>query len=318
MKKLVSFAIPCYNSAQTILPVINEIEEEMSKTEQFDYEIVTAVDGSPDNVYDVLTAIANYNDKVKVVNLAKNFGQANARMATLRYTKGDYIVCMDDDGQCPVNHILEMLQPLEEGYDIAIADYPKKKQSAFKNIGSNFNKLTARVLLDVPKEFRFSNFFVMKRFLTNQVLEYTNPYPYMEGLISQSTRNIAYVPMEERERISGDTGYTLKKLVGLWLNGLTAFSVKPLRISSVVGMICAILGFIFGIVTVIRKLVIPDISVGWSSTVSIMLFMGGLLMLMLGMVGEYIGRIYISINNAPQYVVRQTLNVEDSTKSKLS
>ena len=287
----------------------------MSETEVFDYEIVTAVDGSPDNVYDVLSAIANYNDKVKVVNLAKNFGQANARMATIKFAQGDYIVCMDDDGQCPVNYIFDLLQPLEEGYDIAIADYPRKKQSVLKNFGSDINKFTSRILLDVPKDFRFSNFFAMKKFLANQILKYDNPYPYMEGLVSQSTRNISYVPMEERERISGNTGYTLKKLVGLWLNGLTAFSVKPLRISSVVGMICAFIGFIFGIVTVIRKLVIPDISVGWSSIVSIMLFMGGLLMLMLGMVGEYIGRIYISMNNAPQYVVRQTINIKDETKS---
>lgn len=315
MKKLVSFAIPCYNSSQTILQVINEIEARMSETEVFDYEIVTAVDGSPDNVYDVLSAIANYNDKVKVVNLAKNFGQANARMATIKFAQGDYIVCMDDDGQCPVNYIFDLLQPLEEGYDIAIADYPRKKQSVLKNFGSDINKFTSRILLDVPKDFRFSNFFAMKKFLANQILKYDNPYPYMEGLVSQSTRNISYVPMEERERISGNTGYTLKKLVGLWLNGLTAFSVKPLRISSVVGMICAFIGFIFGIVTVIRKLVIPDISVGWSSIVSIMLFMGGLLMLMLGMVGEYIGRIYISMNNAPQYVVRQTINIKDETKS---
>ena len=115
--------------------------------------------------------------------------------------------------------------------------------------------------------------------------------------------------MAERDRLEGEGNYTLRKSLSLWVNGLTAFSVKPLRVSSLIGVICAIIGFIFGIITIIRKIVYTNISVGWSSTVSIMLFIGGLIMLMLGMIGEYIGRIYISINNSPQYVIRETINI---------
>ena len=156
----------------------------------------------------------------------------------------------------------------------------------------------------------------MKRYLCDQINNYNNPYPYIDGLVSQATNSIAYVPMEERNRISGKTGYNLKKLISLWLNGFTAFSIIPLRVSSFVGILCAFIGFLFGVITVIRKLIVPDIQVGWTSTISILLFVGGLIMLMLGIIGEYIGRIYISINNAPQYVVKQTINLEDTDDAK--
>ncbi len=311
MKTLISFAIPCYRSENTIESVIDEIKKTLKKAgEKYDYEIVTVVDGSPDNVFLVLKRIAENDKKIKVVNLAKNFGQANAKIAALRYCTGDYIVILDDDGQCPVDKTIELVTPLENGYDISMADYPKKKQSWFKNFGSKFNTYTSRILLDVSKDFRSSNFYAMKKFIRDQIVLYKNPYPYMDGLISQATKSIAYVPMEERDRMSGTTGYTFKKLLGLWLNGFTAFSIVPLRISSLAGVICAIAGFIYGIITIIRKLIIVDISVGWSSTISIMLFLGGLILLMLGMIGEYIGRIYICINDAPQYVEREKINLD--------
>lgn len=312
MKQKISFAIPCYRSEKTIKSVIDEIEETLNKVkEEYDYEIVTVIDGSPDNVFDVLRDIASVDEKVIVVNLAKNYGQSNAKISALRHSTGDYVILLDDDGQCPVDKTLDLIEPLKHGYDVAFADYPVKKQSWFKNFGSKVNTYTSRMVLDVPKGFHSSNFYAMKKFVRDQIVLYNNPYPYMDGLISQITKTIAYVPMEERERISGTTGYTFKKLLGLWLNGFTAFSVVPLRISSMIGVVCAIAGFIFGIITIIRKLVIVDISVGWSSTISIMLFIGGLIMLMLGMIGEYIGRIYISINDAPQYVERETINVKN-------
>ncbi len=311
MKKI-SFGIPCYNSANTVSYVIDEIRDVMKTAEdRYDYEIITVVDGSPDNVFEVLKNIAENDKKIKVINFAKNFGQANARMGTLKYATGDYVVCLDDDGQCPVDQVLRLIEPLEQGYDVVIADYPQKKQSWFKNFGSKFNTATSRIVLDVPKDFRSSNFYSMKKFVRDQIVLYSNPYPFMDGLISQATKNIAYAQMEERERISGSTGYTFKKLLSLWMNGFTAFSVIPLRVSSLIGILTAIMGFILGIYTLIRKLIIVDVPMGWSSTIAVILFVGGLLMLMLGMIGEYIGRIYISINNAPQFVERETINVKE-------
>lgn len=312
MKKKISFGIPCYRSEETIPYVIDEIHSTMATVQdRYDYEIITVVDGSPDNVFEVLKGIAKTDKKVKVINFAKNYGQPNARMGTLKYATGDYVVCMDDDGQCPVDQIMKLIEPLENGYDITIADYPQKKQSWFKNFGSNFNTLTSRIVLDVPEDFRSSNFYAMKKFIRDQIVLYKNPYPFMDGLISQATKSIAYAEMEERERMSGTTGYTLKKLVGMWLNGFTAFSVVPLRAASFMGFLCAIAGFILGIYTLVRKFFVSDVPMGWSSTIAVILFVGGLIMLMLGMIGEYIGRIYISINNAPQFVERETINVKE-------
>ena len=305
-----SFVIPCYRSEKTVTLVIEEIIKTVSEKNEYDYEIIAVNDCSPDNVYNVLKEYAKKNKKLKVIDLAKNVGKHSALMAAFAEVQGDYVICADDDGQCPIDHLWDLLEPLDNGYDMAIARYPKKKQSGFKNFGSKMNSAMTKIMLDKPKDFVFSNFVARKRFVCDKIIEYRNPYPYLEGLSLNVTRNIALVPMEERERISGTSGYNLKKSLSLWLNGLTAFSVKPLRVSSLVGVICAIIGFIFGIITIIRKIVYTNISVGWSSTVSIMLFIGGLLMLMLGMIGEYIGRIYISINNSPQYVVRETINID--------
>ncbi len=312
MKEKISFCIPCYRSSKTIIPVIEEIDYVMKDhTFDYDYEIIAVVDGSPDNVFDVLKKYVVDKTYVKVINFSKNFSQANARMATLSYSTGDYLVCLDDDGQCPMLEVWDLLSPLFNGKDVSIASYPQKKQSRFKNFGSYINKKMVHILMDVPKDFVMTNFFAMKRFVAMQILEYHNPYPYLTGLIAQTTRNIEYVTMEERERYSGGTSYTFSKLLAQWLNGFTAFSIKPLRISSLVGVICAVIGFIYGIYTIIQKIFVPNISAGWSSTVAIMLFIGGLIMLMLGMIGEYLGRIYISINNSPQYVIRETINVKE-------
>lgn len=307
----ISFVIPCYGSENTIEAVIDEIIDIVSQKSEYDYEIIAVNDCSPDNVLDKLYYLSKNNKKVKVINFAKNMNRPGAVMAGLNYAKGDYVVVMDDDGQCPMNNFWQLLQPLLDGHDVSIASYPERKQSIFKDFGTLVNKKMTQFILDRPKDMQFTNFMVMKSYIVKEITNYKNPYPYYTGLLLRTTSDIINVQMDERERFSGSTTFTFGKMLGMWLNGLTAFSIKPLRLSSLVGVICAIIGFIFGIVTIIRKLVVQNISVGWSSTVSIMLFIGGLIMLMLGMIGEYIGRIYISINNSPQYVVKETINIDE-------
>lgn len=307
----ISFVIPCYGSENTIEAVIDEIIDIVSQKSEYDYEIIAVNDCSPDNVLNKLYYLSKNNKKVKVINFAKNMNRPGAVMAGLDYAKGDYVVVMDDDGQCPMNNFWQLLQPLLDGHDVSIASYPERKQSIFKDFGTLVNKKMTQFILDRPKNMQFTNFMVMKSYIVKEITNYKNPYPYYTGLLLRTTSDIINVQMDERERFSGSTTFTFGKMLGMWLNGLTAFSIKPLRLSSLVGVICAIIGFIFGIVTIIRKLVVPNISVGWSSTVSIMLFIGGLIMLMLGMIGEYIGRIYISINNSPQYVVKETINIDE-------
>ncbi|MCR5814716.1 MAG: glycosyltransferase [Desulfovibrio sp.] len=306
----ISFCIPCYRSEKTISAVIAEIEQLMANEQRYSFEIVCVVDGSPDNVLGVLTELCRTKDFLKVVNFTKNFGQASARMASLRFASGDFLVCLDDDGQCPLDHVFDLLQPLEKQADVAIAQYPQKKQSAFKNFGSKVNEKMIHFLLDVDKNFQMSNFYAMKSFIAQQILTYHNPYPYITGLLVQSTRNFAYVPMEERCRLSGTSGYTLSKLINLWLNGATNFSVRPLRMADLLGVFCAVFGFGLGMTSIFQKLFSDNIQVGYTSIFSAIFFVGGIIMLLLGIIGEYVGRIFVSMNNSPQYVIKSVFNID--------
>lgn len=309
MNKRLSFIIPCYYSEHTIADVISEITRVMQIHQKVEYEIITVNDASPDKVLHVLMDIAQNDHRVKVIDLAKNMGKHAALMAGYSYASGDVIISLDDDGQCPLDHLWNLLEPLGKGYDISLAKYPAKRQSIFKNFGSRVNALMTCLLLDKPKQLQLSNFSAMKQFICQEILHYHNPYPYIDGLMLRCTGKIANVQMEERARVSGETGYTLSKSFSLWLNGFTAFSVKPLRIATLVGLIVAIIGFMLSVFIIVRKLIEPGVLAGYSSIMSLILIIGGIVMLMLGMLGEYIGRIYISINNAPQYVIRQTVNL---------
>lgn len=308
---LLSFVIPCYGSEKTIEYVVNGIVDKVAERADYDYEIITVNDSSPDNVISVLKKLASNNKKIKVIDLAKNFGKHSALMAGFSVVKGNIIVSLDDDGQCPIDQLWAMIDPiLNESYDITLAAYHKKMQSGFKNFGSSVNSLMSRVLLEKPKDLQFANYYAIKRFIIDEIIRYKNPYPYMEGLLLRSSRRIKNVFMDENKRVDDGKGYfNLKKSLSLWINGFTAFSVKPLRIASLIGTLSAFSGFIYGLVIIIRKLFFHNITMlGYSSILAVILFIGGVLMLLLGLIGEYIGRIYISINNSPQYVVREYIN----------
>lgn len=313
--KLLSFVIPCYGSENTIEFVINEIIEIVSKRNDFDYEIICVNDASPDNVLSLLKRLSENNPKIMVADLARNFGKHSAVMAGFSMASGDYIVSLDDDGQCPMDRLWDLIDPLvEDNADMTMAEYPQKKQSVFKNFGSHINSLMSRTLINKPKNLQFSNFFVMKSYIIKEILKYENPYPYLEGLILRTTNRIVSVKMEERERVAGKGNFTFFKSLNLWINGFTAFSVKPLRLATFFGVIFAIIGFVFELVIVINRLINPNVPMGYSSMLAVMLFIGGIIMLMLGLIGEYIGRIYISINNSPQYVIRNTYQFDNDKK----
>lgn len=311
MEKL-SFVIPCYNSSLTVPDVIEEIGRIVSERPGIEYEIVPVVDGSPDDVFSVLEGIAATDPHVKVVELAKNFGQANALMAGYNYASGDVVVTLDDDGQCPLDHLWDLIRPVVDGEaDMSVARYPEKKQSFVKNAGSALNGLMGRVIMGFPQDFEMSNFYAFNMLVLNQIIKYKNPFPYLSGLAFSATRRIVNVPMEERERAAGSTNYTMRKLINLWMSGFTSFSVTPLRIADVLGLACASIGFLYGSYVVLRKLLFNDIVAGYASLLAGVLFVGGVIMILLGLIGEYVGRIFICINQSPQFVVRTTVNFGD-------
>ncbi len=287
----ISFVIPCYRSAKTIGGVVAEIQDTMASM--------------PEYVYEVIRALCRQNGNITGISLAKNFGQHAALMAGLRRSDGDIVVCLDDDGQTPADEVGKLLAGIENGSDVVYASYENKKHSAFRNFGTWMNDIMTRVMLGKPKNLHLTSYFAARRFVVDSMLKYENSYPYIIGLVLRATRNIANVPVRHRSRESGTSGYTIKKLLGLWFNGFTAFSIFPLRVATVTGVIFSGAGFIYGIYTIVKKFVNPDVPLGFSSLMAAVVFIGGMLMIMLGLIGEYIGRIYISINNSPQYVIRE-------------
>lgn len=300
-----SFVIPCYRSEQTLADVVAEIESTMTQRPELDYEIILTEDGSPDRVWEVIRRLAETDGRVKAIRLVRNFGQHAALLAGLSAVSGDAAFLLDDDGQAPVDELFKMVDELNKGYDVVYGCYPEVKQSAFRRFGTWLNKVMAEILLDWPKDVQGTSFIICRRLVVDEILRYDKPFPYVDGLIIRTTRSIGHVTVHQRDRAAGSSGYTLGKLIRLWINGFTAFSVKPLRIASVCGAIFAVLGFLWMLVLVIQRLVSSDVLEGWTTIVAVLLIVGGMLMLMLGLIGEYIGRIYICLNNSPQYVVRE-------------
>ena len=302
---MISFVIPCYKSALTIGQVVAEIKETIVNEE---FEIVLVNDASPDNTFDVIRELCNNNNNVIGINLNRNFGQHAALMAGFHQVKGDIIVCLDDDGQTPANEVDKLIDAIHQGHDAVYAKYAQKRHSGFRNFGSHLNELMARFLLEKPKKLYLSSYFAVRRFVVDEMIKYENPYPYVIGLLLRTTKDIVNVDVCHREREIGQSGYTFNKLIALWLNGFTAFSVKPLRVATSAGFLAALVGFVYGIVTIIRKLLGLNYVLGFSGLMSALLFLGGLNLIMLGLIGEYIGRIYISLNKSPQFIVREIVN----------
>ena len=301
----ISVVIPCYGSQDTIEEVVKEVTETVEKRE-IDYEIILVNDCSPDNVWEKIKGLSNQNKNIKGICLAKNFGQHSALMAGYRATTGDVVVSMDDDGQTPADELYKLIDKLEEGYDVVYATYDNKQHSGFRNFGSKVNDYMCEKLLEKPKGLMVTSYFAARRFVIDEICRYRNPYTYVIGLVFRTTKNIGMFPVTHRARTQGSSGYTISKLFSLWMNGFTAFSIKPLRMATMSGVVFAIIGFIYVLFILFNKLMNPSVPIGWSSTIAAIMIVGGIILCMLGMIGEYLGRVYISINDSPQYVIKET------------
>ena len=306
-REKISFVIPCYNSTHTIAAVVKEIQQVMEeKMNQYDYEIILVNDGSPDGTtYNAILDLVEKEKYIKGINLSRNFGQPSAVMAALNRVTGDYVVCGDDDGQTPFLELPKLFEKIQEGYDLVEAKYAvREKRSLFRKFGTLVNESMATWLITKPKGLELTTYWVIRRFVADEMIAYPNPYPYLGGLMLRTTQNACNVEVTHRERLSGSSGYSLKKMIELWLNGFTSFSVKPLRVMSWIGILVAVTGFLYGFVIIVEKMLGYNIQAGYSSLMAVMLFMFGVLFFFMGLLGEYVGRIYISLNRAPQFVVK--------------
>ena len=300
-----SFVIPCYRSENTIETVVQEICDTVATRSGADYEIVLVNDCSPDGVWQVIKRLAANDNHIKGICLAKNFGQHCALMAGYGQATGDYVISLDDDGQTPASESFKLVDKLEEGFDVVYGYYEHSAQHLFRRFGTWVNKKMAEAIIGQPKTLRTTSFFIMRKFIVEEIVRYPHPFAYISGLVFRATKNLGNVEVQHRRRIEGESGYTIAGLIGLWINGFTAFSVKPLRAATFIGLLCALVGFVAGLYVVYQKFINPEIPVGYTSMLATLLFVGGMIMFLLGLIGEYVGRIYISINQSPQYVVRE-------------
>jgi glycosyltransferase involved in cell wall biosynthesis len=300
----VSVVIPSLNGSATIRELVKELEKLLSPL--YKLEIVLVNDGSTDNTLDVcMETQKQSNCSVRVVDLSKNFGEHNAVMAGLHFATGEYAVIMDDDFQNPPSEVPKLIGEMQKGHDVVYTRYKKKKHAAWRNLGSWFNGSVARVMLGKPKGLYLSSFKAINAFVIKEILKYEGPYPYIDGLILRTTRRIGVINVEHEDRREGRSTYTPIKLIKLWLNMFTNFSIVPLRIATILGVICSFFGIVFGIVVVIERLQNPDLPIGWASLSFLIVMFSGVQLIVIGMIGEYVGRTFMFKNSSPQFIVRK-------------
>lgn len=304
----ISVCIPCYQSSKMLHFVVDEIRTEFNKRSNYEYQIVLVNDGSPDNTFEVIKALCKEDKNILGVNFSKNQGQASAKMAAVHYADGDALVYMDDDGQHPAEGIFKLVDKLNEGYDVVYAHFVNKKHSLFKRITSCGKKKLAEWMGAKPRGIDTSPFVAWSKTCMEAIKQYDSPFPSANAYLRCVTDKFANIDIEHRARKEGKSGYTFKKLVELWLNGFTNFSIAPLRFASFCGGFCAFVGFFSGMIVVVRKLLHPTMVAGYASTIAVILFIGGIIMMILGLMGEYIGRMYMIMSKKPQFIIKEVIN----------
>lgn len=302
---LVSVVIPCYYSEKMIGTVVEQTRAELKRA-GYDYEFILVNDGSTDGTFAAIAELCAEDDRIVGVNCAKNSGQHNAIMAGLRETQGDLILLMDDDMQTHPSQCVKLLDSVGDA-DVVFASWPEHKQAWWRELGSKFTVWSMRVLTDRPKEIYASNFIVLRRHVRDEIVRYQGPYVYIQGLIFRATANIKNEEVTHFERAQGTSGYSLKSLIRLWSTVLN-FSMVPLRLAAIVGAALGVIGIASAFIVFVMRLLDPGMQAGWPSLMATMLTCSGLIILFLGIIGEYLGRMFMTINNAPQYVLKQTID----------
>ncbi|MDD5212424.1 MAG: glycosyltransferase family 2 protein, partial [Sulfuricurvum sp.] len=265
-----------------------------------------ANDGSPDKSWEIIMSLSQEYPELRGICLTRNYGQDNAIMAGLNYARGKYVVIMDDDLQHSPYDISKLLEKCESGFDVCYADYSENKRQAFwKNLGSYLNSKQAELFIGKPQNIYLSPFKMISRVVVDSMLEYENSYPYIDGLIFRVTKSISQVPVEHHERYASVSNYNLRKSISVFLKHMTGFSIVPLRLASVMGFLITTLGLILA-VYYIWSYFKGNAVEGWTTLVLLQLTLGGAILMSLGVIGEYIGRIYLVANKRPQFVVRKT------------
>lgn len=306
--KVISIIIPVFNCQKTIYQLVENILAELD--DKFKIEVILINDCSSDlSEEECIKVFNNFPGKIKFYSLGKNVGEHSAVMAGLNNASGEWAVIMDDDFQNPISEVLKLIQySLDNPFDVVFTKYDKKNHSIFRNIGSYFNDKVSNIILDKPNNLYLSSFKAISRKVINEIIKYDLPFPYLDGLVLRTTRNIGVIKVKHNKREHGKSGYTIRKLISLWLNMFTSFSTIPLRASTILGLSMSILGLLYTIIIIIEKVLNPEIPPGYSSTIIFILIFSGLQLIFLGIIGEYLGRLFISQSKAPQYFITKSFD----------
>ncbi len=299
-----SVVIPVYNSATT-LEKLSERLQTIFKTISEDFEIIFVDDGSQDESWQKLKTLRSENSKIRIIQLMRNFGQHNALMCGFRFVTGAYVITLDDDLQNPPEEIPKLINKIGEGYDIVYGKYISKKHSRFRNLGSSLIQLVYKKVFGVHNH--LTAFRIIRRQLIKSILKYERSYVFIDGLLAWNTKKIGFISVLHNAREDGKSGYGTKKLLTLSLNMITNFSIVPLQISSILGLLFAVLGFMMSGYFLLKKIIYDIPVAGYTSLIIAITIFAGIQLLTLGLIGEYIGRIHLNINKKPQYEIREQI-----------
>ena len=305
-KPEVSIVVPVYRSEHILPELVQQVAAAMHQAGMNGrFELILVNDASPDNSWGAIRDVADKLVFVKGICLARNVGQHNATMAGLNEAAGQIVVIMDDDMQHPPQTIMSLVAAVQSGYDVCYTKYVGRRHPLWKRLGSWFNDRVATFLLGKPRGLYLSSYKALCRRVVQEMIRYDGPYPYLDGLILDATQSITSVPINHRPRYGGKGNYGLRRSISLWLKMATSFSIVPLRIASLAGLTLAAVSAAMMVAVVVKKLLHPETPAGWASMVTIVLFMGGMQLLCLGIIGEYLGRAYLKLNRKPQFAVRE-------------
>lgn len=306
--KTISVVIPVYNSENTIAELIGRISDSLAGIA---YELVLVDDGSSDSSWNVISRLIRTHKNIIAIHLRKNSGQDNAIMAGLSLAEGEYVVIMDDDLQHNPCDIIPLFHKCREGYDVCYAYFKKKKQSWWKNIGSLLNGAMAVSLLHKPRHIYLSSFYIIKGDVAKEILKYRGPYPYIQGFIFQVTGNVTQIEIEHHNRKYGKGNFNFVRSLEVFFKHMTSFSIIPLRLSSMIGFLVAVAGFLLSVYYLMIFFFMQHKVEGWTTLILTILILCGLMLMSIGIVGEYLGRVFLSINNKPPYTIKEIMRSND-------
>jgi glycosyltransferase involved in cell wall biosynthesis len=298
--KMISIIIPTYKGVKTLIQLVEEL---IKKFDNHKFEIIVVNDCSPDSTHEEMkTLIKKYPDKITYLKLSKNFGEHRAVMAGLRNSEGSLVIIMDDDYQNPPEEALKLAEySLTTDQDVVFTKYKIKNDSFIRNLMSKVANYSAELIIKKPKGIYFSSFKSIKRNIVNEIINYKGPFPYIDGLILSVTNNLGSFEVKHDERKNGTSSYNLVKLAKHYGNLIINFSTIPIHLFSILGLIITIVSFLFIVGIIIEKILNPNVPLGYSTLMTVIIFFSGIQILFLGLIGEYVGKILKNVNKENQY-----------------